>query len=350
MVERQGWHLWSAKPGSIFWSRFVVYYYNYNISVQPFGINIMYKKIIVVGSSNTDMVIKADKLPLPGETVLGGKFFMNPGGKGANQAVTAARLSGDVTFVTKIGDDIFGHQALQHFQREKIVTEYITIDAEHPSGVALINVDGKGENCIAVAPGSNSQLKPTDVETALEMADREAITLLQLEIPLPTVEYAIRKSYEKGFKVLLNPAPAQALPSSLFSLLYLITPNETEAELLTGIRVIDTATARQAAVKLQALGVPNVVITLGARGAYLHTESISGLMPPPPVTAIDTTAAGDCFNGALAVALAENRCLEEAVAFACKVASVSVTRLGAQSSIPYRQEVETVPSPDFKQD
>jgi len=301
-------------------------------------------KIIVVGSSNTDMVIKADKFPLPGETVLGGKFFMNPGGKGANQAVTAARLGGNVTFITKIGNDIFGRQALQQFQREKIETKYVTIDAEQPSGVALINVDGKGENCIAVAPGSNGQLKPSDIETVLELMDKDTIVLLQLEIPLPTVEYVIRKSYEMGLKVVLNPAPAQTLPADIFSLLYLITPNETEAELLTGIRVTDTDSAKKAAYKLQELGVTNVIITLGAKGAYLHVSSFSGLIPAPQVTAVDTTAAGDCFNGALTVALSEDRPLEDAVSFACKAASISVTRMGAQTSVPYHKEIESIPS------
>lgn len=307
----------------------------------------MGSKIIVVGSSNTDMVIKADRFPLPGETVLGGKFFMNPGGKGANQAVTAARLGGNVTFITKIGNDIFGRQTLQQFQRETIETKYVTIDAEQPSGVALINVDGKGENCIAVAPGANSQLKPSDIETAMESMDKDTIVLLQLEIPLPVVEYVIRKSYERGLKVVLNPAPAQSLPADIFSLLYLITPNETEAELLTGIRVTDVATAKKAACRLQELGVSNVIITLGVKGAYLHVGSFSGLIPAPQVTAVDTTAAGDCFNGALTVALSENRPLEDAVSFACKAASISVTRMGAQASLPYRKEIETIPSLNF---
>ncbi|MDB5262122.1 MAG: ribokinase, partial [Adhaeribacter sp.] len=306
-------------------------------------------KILVVGSSNTDMVIKAEKLPLPGETILGGQFFMNQGGKGANQAVAAARLGGQVTFIAKLGDDIFGHQAIELFQREAIETKFVTIDAEHPSGVALINVDAKGENCIAVAPGANSQLKPADIETALESAEKDTIILLQLEIPLSTVEFVIRKSFRKGLKVVLNPAPAQTLPTDLFPLLYLITPNETEAELLTGIRVTDTTTARKAATNLQALGVPNVIITLGSKGAYLQTESISEIIAAPLVTAIDTTAAGDCFNGALTAALAENKTLADAVAFACKVASISVTRLGAQAAIPYRKEVETQPSLNFNQ-
>jgi len=300
-------------------------------------------KIYIIGSSNTDMVIKTEKLPVPGETVMGGAFLMNPGGKGANQAVAASRLGGQVSFIAKIGNDVFGKQAIQQFQREKINTAFINIDAEHASGVALINVDAQGENSIAVAPGANSKLTHYEVETALESIPENAIVLLQLEIPLPTVEYAIRRSHEKGLRVLLNPAPAQVLSPELLSFLYLITPNESEAELLTGIKVTNATTAELAARKLQAMGVCNVILTLGSKGAYLHNDKVSELIPAPPVTAIDTTAAGDCFNGALAVALAEQQPLQQAVAFACKAASISVTRMGAQASIPYRREVDAIP-------
>jgi len=299
--------------------------------------------IYVIGSSNTDMVIKTEKLPVPGETVMGGNFLMNPGGKGANQAVAAARLGGQVAFIAKVGNDVFGKQAIQQFQREKINTNFISTDTDHASGVALINVDALGENCIAVAPGANSQLKHYEVETALEKINDDTLILLQLEIPLTTVEYAIRRSHEKDLRVLLNPAPAQMLSPELLSFLYLITPNESEAELLTNIKVTNAATAEQAARKLQAMGVRNVIITLGSKGAYLHNHSISELIPAPPVTAVDTTAAGDCFNGALAVALAEHQPLDQAVAFACKAASISVTRMGAQASIPYRREVDAMP-------
>lgn len=299
-------------------------------------------KILVVGSSNTDMVIKSDKLPLPGETVLGGEFFMNPGGKGANQAVAAARLGGQVTFVAKVGNDMFGRQALQQFKQEKINTEYITIDAGHPSGVALIVVDNKGENCISVASGANNALAPDNVKDALAALDAAAIVLLQLEIPLRTVESVVQESFEKGLKVILNPAPAQELPSALYPLLHFITPNETEAELLTGIKVTNIQTAQEAALKFQEWGVPNILITLGAKGAYLHTASLSAHIQAPAVKALDTTAAGDCFNGALAVALAEGRDVQDAVSFACQAAAISVTRMGAQASIPYRDEIETL--------
>ena len=296
--------------------------------------------IYVVGSSNTDMVVKADKLPSPGETVIGGSFLMNPGGKGANQAVTASRLGGNVTFVASIGNDVFGRQAMQQFQREKINTSFITTDKNHPSGVALINVDAKGENSIAVAPGANSQLNIVNVEQALASINGPAILLLQLEIPLDTVEYTIEQAYKKKVKVILNPAPANILSDEVFKHLFVITPNESEAELLTGIRVTNIESAEKAAQLLHKKGVANVVITLGSKGAYLSNSEMKELIAAPPVTAIDTTAAGDCFNGALAVALCESKSLDTAVAFACKAASISVTRMGAQSSLPFRKEVD----------
>ena len=307
--------------------------------------------VCVIGSSNTDMVIKGDKLPAPGETVLGGTFLTNPGGKGANQAVAAARLaiaepvapSTTVTFVATIGDDIFGRQALEQFRREHIRTDFIATDASEQSGVALIGVDSRGENAIMVASGANAKLSQEQVATALgAQADPgNTVVLLQLETPVPTVEYAIRQSYERGMRVVLNPAPAHPLDPAVLACLYVITPNETEAELLTGVRVTDKETARQAAQQLHEAGVPNVVITLGAKGAYLSTPMGASLMAAPSVTAVDTTAAGDCFNGALTVAIAEGRDLPDAVAFASKAASISVTRMGAQASLPYRREVDT---------
>lgn len=296
--------------------------------------------IYVIGSSNTDMVVTAGKLPLPGETVMGTNFFMNPGGKGANQAVAAARLGGQVTFVAKVGDDLFGRQALQQFQRENIITSFITTDGDHPSGVALIGVDAQGENSIMVAPGSNAHLDVKIVEQALDSIQGPAIILLQLEIPLQTVEFAIQKGKSKGCEVILNPAPVQPVDVKVLPHLYLITPNEAEAEILTGIRVTDLASAEQSAQELHQLGVPNVAITLGSKGVYLHTRTVVRLIPAPAVTPVDTTAAGDCFNGALAVALSEGLEIDKAVNFACIAASISVTRMGAQSSMPYRKEVE----------
>jgi ribokinase len=297
-------------------------------------------RIIVIGSSNTDMVVKSKKLPSPGETILGGTFLMNPGGKGANQAVAAARLKGNVTFVTKTGNDLFGDQSKHLFDIEGIDTRFIIKDLKNPSGIALITVDENGENCIVVASGSNGTLSAFDIDDEVYGDDPSDVFLLQLEIPVSTVEYVAQKVSEKGNRVILNPAPARQLSSDLLSSLCVITPNENETELLTGIKVNDALTAEKAAEKLFRKGVRNVVITMGAAGSYLHNEKVSKLIPVIPVKAVDSTAAGDVFNGALAVALSEGMNLEEAVVFANKAASISVTRMGAQASAPYRNEID----------
>ena len=307
------------------------------------------KKIIVVGSANTDMVVKADKLPLPGETVMGGIFFMNAGGKGANQAVAAARLGGKVTFVAKVGNDIFGKQTINGLNKEGVETTYIFEDDNAPSGTALITVNNEGENCIVVAPGANANLSPEDVETVPIMTEAEII-LVQLEIPMETIAFIINKAKANGQKVILNPAPAQSLTDELLDGLFLITPNETEATLLTGINVHDKTTAAQAADFLQRKGIQNVVITLGKQGAYLQTHNLKILVDAPSVQPIDTTAAGDTFSGAIAVAIAENMDWEQAIRFACQAASISVTRLGAQASVPYRNEIVNISQPNLVQD
>lgn len=296
-------------------------------------------KIAVIGSSNTDMVVVTATLPKPGETLLGGKFFMNPGGKGANQAVAAARLGGEVFFIAKTGNDVFGQQARQLFRKEGINTETVYTDEENPSGVALINVDEKAENCIAVAPGANDNLKVTDIDASDKQLSDAGIVLLQLEIPLETVVYAVEKAFRAGKKVILNPAPARNLPEKLYGQLYLITPNETEAEVLTGVRVTDEASAQKASEILISRGTKHVIITLGSKGSYLFTNKEGQIIPAPKVKAVDTTAAGDVFNGALCVAIGEGLPLEEAVVFANKAASISVTRMGAQASAPYRREI-----------
>ena len=264
---------------------------------------------------------------------------MNAGGKGANQAVAAARLGGNITFIAKLGDDIFGRQALQLFKDEGIDTSCIITDAQYPSGVALITVDDRGENCIAVASGANAALLPGglgDIDNLVAGAD---IILMQLEIPLETVEYISALARKHGKKVILNPAPACALSDALLSNITIITPNQTEAEILTGIAVVDEVTAVAAAVALQAKGIVDVIITLGAGGALVYSNNTYKIITPPRVTAVDTTAAGDVFNGALVVALAEGMDIFEASAFACKAAAISVTRLGAQASAPYRTEI-----------
>ena len=298
------------------------------------------QQILVVGSTNTDMVIKAAHLPRPGETILGGTFFMNPGGKGANQAVAIARLGAPVTFICKTGTDIFGHQSQQLFEAEGINTSYVFSDPQNPSGVALISVDDKAENCIVVASGANANLTPKDLKKAEEAIDQCDIVLLQLEIPMETVEYVAKIAFEKGKKVILNPAPAQPLSAKLLSHLYLITPNETEAEMISGVKITDEASANEAAQVLSEKGVQNVIITLGSKGALVYSNGESEIVPAYKVNAIDTTAAGDVFNGALTVALSEGRDLKEASRFGCKASAISVTRSGAQSSAPYRNEVD----------
>lgn len=299
------------------------------------------KKILVVGSSNTDMVVHTERMPRPGETVIGGTFFMNPGGKGANQAVSVARLGGSVSFICKTGSDIFGHQAYQLFEEEGIDTSYLFSSSKTPSGVALITVDAKAENCIVVAPGANSELTPKDLEKTIEAIDIADIILMQLEIPIETVEFIAKEARKRGKHVVLNPAPAYDLSVELLSNLYIITPNETEAELLSGVQITDRESAIEAAKKIRAMGVDNVIITLGANGAILYNDETCTFIDAYSVKAVDTTAAGDVFNGALVVAVAEGRDLKSAVRFACRASAISVTRVGAQSSVPYRGEVDT---------
>lgn len=286
------------------------------------------------------MVVRTDRLPRPGETVIGGTFFMNPGGKGANQAVAVARLGGRVAFVCKTGDDLFGSEARRLFREEGIDASHLLTDPDAPSGVALITVDRQAENSIVVAPGANARLTPDDLKGAAAAFEEADIVLMQLEIPMETVEQAAFAARALGKRVVLNPAPAAWLPARLLRALDLITPNETEAEALTGIRITDRRTADLAARRLAATGVRQVVITLGAQGALIHEEGISRIVEGYPVRAVDTTAAGDVFNGALVVALAEGCTLVEAARFACKAAAISVTRPGAQSSVPMRSEVE----------
>ena len=296
--------------------------------------------IIVVGSSNTDMVIKSKHLPAPGETILGGQFIMNPGGKGANQAVAAARLGGQVSFIAKVGNDVFGQEAIKGFQKHGIDTQFIKTDDKNASGVALIMVDDKGENCISVALGANNALSTDDIDKAQTAFEDAETLLIQLETPLSSVEYAIQKASTNHLKIILNPAPAQSLSDELLSMLDIITPNETEAELLTGIKVTDKASAQSAATILRKKGIEIVIITLGAKGAYVLSATENQLIPAPKVNAIDTTAAGDTFNGALAVGLSEDMPLIKAITFANKAAAYSVTKMGAQASAPSRKDIE----------
>ena len=296
--------------------------------------------ILVVGSSNTDMIIRLDRIPRPGETILGGAFSTAAGGKGANQAVGAARAGGQVTFVARVGRDMFGEQAVAGFEKDGINVGHIVRDAAEPSGVALIFVAKDGENSIAVASGANGALAPADVRKAKGAFAAAAVLVMQLETPLATVQAAADLAAKAGVPVILNPAPARPLPAALLKRVGILTPNETEAELLTGIQVADEASAAKAAAKLRKLGVQTVIITLGARGAFIADAGGSQLVPGFKVKAVDTTAAGDIFNGALAVALAEGRPLVDAVRFANAAAALSVTKLGAQPSAPLRRDIE----------
>ena len=293
--------------------------------------------IVVLGSTNTDMVISGAKIPVPGETVCGCSFMMNPGGKGANQAVAVARLSArrrQCVFIAKVGDDLFGRDTARRLKAEGIDARLI-VDKTAASGTALILVDRKGQNCISVALGANGTLSPKDVAPFASDIERADALLLQLETPLETVLWAARTAHAKGVHVILNPAPAAKLPRELYACLDWITPNETEAELLTGVKVVDLASAQAAERVLKRRGVAHVAITLGAKGCY----AAGRIHPCVKVKAVDTVAAGDTFNGAFVVALAEGKSVDEAIAFAQAAAARAVTRPGAQSSVPFRREV-----------
>lgn len=297
-------------------------------------------KIVVVGSSNTDMIIKVPRIPKPGETILGGKFSTAAGGKGANQAVAAARAGGEVIFIARVGDDMFGKQAIKGFESDHINIEYVKNDESEPSGVALIFVDDHGENSIAVASGANAMLSPRDVDEAEDLIKSADILLMQLETPLDTVTKAASIAEKASVKSILNPAPAQPLDDNLLRTLFAITPNESEAELLTGIPISGIPDAEKAAQILIDKGIEVVIITLGIKGALLKTMENVELVPGFKVDAVDATAAGDVFNGALAVAISDKMTLIEALRFANAAAALSVTKLGAQPSAPKREDIE----------
>ena len=302
-------------------------------------ISIHKPKVVVIGSCNTDMVVKANRLPVPGETVLGGTFYMNPGGKGANQAIAASRLGAEVTFISKIGYDLFGLQALEIYKSEKINTEFIFTDQKSPSGVALISVDSFGENSIIVAPGASRSLSIEDINKAEEKIKEADIILMQLEVPIETAEFAATIANKYNRKVILNPAPASTLSDTFLRNIHTILPNRIEAEMLSGIKVIDIESAHRAAKTIGDKGIENVVITLGKDGAYVKEKDKYAMIPAKQVETIDTTVAGDVFCGAFSVCLSEKHSLTEAVEFANAAAAIAVTRIGAQSAIPYKMEV-----------
>lgn len=297
--------------------------------------------VVVVGSVNVDLVVRAARLPRPGETVGGGTFFKAHGGKGANQAVAAARLGAAVGLVARVGSDSFGDEALAHFGREGLRTRHVTRDPTHATGVAVITVDAAGQNAIAVAPGANAALTPADVDRAADSIRNARVLVTQLETPLETVWHAVRLAAGSGVPVVLNPAPApdRPLPADLLGAVAVLTPNESEATALSGVPVVDEASARRAAVVLRASGVRTVVVTLGERGVLIADATGTELVPAPRVRAVDTTAAGDAFTGALARYLAAGLDVREAARRACAAASLSVTRVGAQPSLPTAAEL-----------
>lgn len=297
-------------------------------------------RVVVVGSSNTDMVVRVQHLPRLGETVLGGEFLTAAGGKGANQAVAAARLGIPVSFIARVGRDALGDRTLVDLRKEGIDVRHVGRDPRARSGVALITVSDTGQNSIAVASGANSRLSPGHVRRASRSFAGYGPLLVQLETPLDTVVTAVELARRSGMPVILNPAPARELPDALLRKVSIITPNEIEAELLTGIRVTDEASAETAAKALRARGVSTVIITMGAKGAFVAAPDGARRVAGFAVKAVDTTAAGDVFNGALATALAEGWRLDDAVRFANAAAALSVTRQGAQPSAPRRRAVE----------
>jgi len=299
-------------------------------------------RIAVVGSSNMDLVVRTPRIPVVGETILGGDFIMVPGGKGANQAVAAAKLQTEVYFIAKLGDDVFAAQSLSNFRQAGVNTEYVAQTKEAPSGIALITVDDMGENAIVVAPGANQKLRPEDIRLAESAIGSCGAVVAQLEIPLETVQFAADLAHRQGVRFILDPAPAPAekLPPELLAKVDVLTPNETEAKTLTDIEVADETSGRRACKALLDFGVRAVILTLGAKGFLLATNEKNEFVGGINVNTIDSTAAGDAFTGSLACGMARGKSLFEAAVFANYVAALSVTKRGAQSSMPTKEEVE----------
>jgi ribokinase len=297
-------------------------------------------KLVVVGSLNMDLVVRTPHLPRPGETILGRDFMTAPGGKGANQTVAAAKLGAAVHMVGRVGGDDFGRALRENLHAAGADDRYVFTEESAATGIAIIEVEASGQNTIVVAPGANAQVARADVDAARSIITSSQVVIAQLEIPLDTVRYALNMARAANVLTILNPAPAQSLSTELLSLVDLLVPNESEAALLTGIEVTDEASAEQAARQLQQRGARAVVVTLGERGALALDEHRVWRVPPFRVKAIDATAAGDAFVGALATAYASHDDLEAALREASAAGALAATKFGAQPSLPTRAELD----------
>lgn len=297
--------------------------------------------VVVVGSFMMDLIVRADRMPKEGETMIGKEFQRAPGGKGANQAMAAARLGANVTMVGRVGDDLFGQDQIQSLQQAGIETSFISVDPEAPTGVGSITLDdSSGNNRIIIIPGANMRCTTEDVDRAQAALEAADVILLQLEIPLEVNRYVLQRAKELGKPVIFNPAPARPLDREILELVTILTPNETEAEALTGIEIRSVEDAEKAASRLREMGVGTVIITLGGKGSLYFDASGAKLAPTWPVEVVDTTAAGDAFNGAFAVAFAKGMPPEEALRFANAAGALTVTSMGAQPSIPTLERLE----------
>ena len=295
-------------------------------------------KIVIIGSSNVDLTVRTAHIPSKGETIFGSDQKMAFGGKGANQAVAASRLGGDVSFITKVGTDSYGNMMAENLLKEGISAETIIRNPQTLSGVAWICVDDNGDNSIIVMPGANSTMTTDDLEAFLPLIKEADYLLMQLETPLDVVCYAAQVAFKAGVKVVLNPAPACSLPDDLLSKIHILTPNEKECRLLCDSDASDCVKAN--AEVLLSKGVENVLVTLGEQGSVLYNAQGSVQVPAIKVNAVDTVAAGDTYNGALCVALSEGKSMAESMEFATKASAIAVTRFGAQPSVPYRSEIK----------
>jgi|ERR1700674_909456 ribokinase len=300
----------------------------------------MKHRIAVVGSINMDLVVRTPRMPVPGETLTGSDFRTIPGGKGANQAVAASRMGAQVKLVGCVGADVFGSEMRDRLAADGIDLRYVDVAQDVPTGVAVILVDAGSQNCIVIAAGANAVLTAQSIERAAAAIEEAELLICQLETPLPVVQRAIEIARRQGKRVVLNPAPAQALDPDLLNQVDYLIPNETEATLLSGVAVTDIPSAEAAATQLRARGARVVLLTVGAKGVLVADGSGTKLLPALSVSAVDSTAAGDTFVGSFAVGLAEGLPLTEAVMLGQRAAAISVTRFGAQSSIPYRAEVD----------